>query len=285
MPAQDDLDLSCIRTIQTLSMDGVQAANSGHPGTPMAMAPVAYTLWQKFLRFDPTDPIWPNRDRFVLSVGHASMLLYSMLHLTGVKSVSKDYEDPDEAVGHARRPQEVPPARQQVPRPPRVPLDQRRRDHHRPARPGGRHQRRHGLGRQVARGPLQQARLRPLRLRRLRPLRRRRHDGRRLVRGRQPRRPPQALQPLLDLRLEPDHHRRLDLDHLHRGHRRPVPGLPLERPRGDGRQRHRGARRRRSRTSRTPTTGRPSSSSTATSATARRSRTAPRPTARRSART
>ncbi|WP_435006600.1 transketolase [Tundrisphaera lichenicola] len=92
MPAQDDLDLSCIRTIQTLSMDGVQAANSGHPGTPMAMAPVAYTIWQEFLRFDPEDPIWPNRDRFVLSIGHASMLLYSLLHLTGVKSVDKDYE-------------------------------------------------------------------------------------------------------------------------------------------------------------------------------------------------
>jgi transketolase len=76
-------------------MDAVQAANSGHPGTPMAMAPVAYTLWQQFLRFDPADPIWPNRDRFVLSVGHASMLLYSLLHLTGVKSVSRDYEDTD----------------------------------------------------------------------------------------------------------------------------------------------------------------------------------------------
>jgi transketolase len=92
MTAQDDLDLSCIQTIRTLSMDAVQAANSGHPGTPMAMAPVAYCLWQKFLRFDPDDPIWPNRDRFVLSIGHASMLLYSLLHLTGVKSVSKDYE-------------------------------------------------------------------------------------------------------------------------------------------------------------------------------------------------
>ena len=92
MSVQDDLDLSCINTIRTLSMDAVQAANSGHPGTPMAMAPVAYTLWQKFLRFDPEDPIWPNRDRFVLSIGHASMLLYSLLHLTGVKSVSKKYE-------------------------------------------------------------------------------------------------------------------------------------------------------------------------------------------------
>ena len=87
-----NLDELCINTIRTLSIDGVQQANSGHPGTPMAMAPVGYCLWQRFLRFDPDDPIWPNRDRFVLSAGHASMLLYSMLHLTGVKAVSKDYE-------------------------------------------------------------------------------------------------------------------------------------------------------------------------------------------------
>src|SRR5205809_478478 len=86
------IDELCINTIRTLSMDAVQAANSGHPGTPMAMAPVAYELWQEFLRFDPEDPIWPNRDRFVLSIGHASMLLYSMLHLTGVKSVNAQYE-------------------------------------------------------------------------------------------------------------------------------------------------------------------------------------------------
>jgi len=85
-------DQLCINTIRTLSMDAIQQANSGHPGTPMAMAPVAYCLWQRFLRFDPEDPIWPNRDRFVLSAGHASMLLYSLLHLTGVKAVSKDYE-------------------------------------------------------------------------------------------------------------------------------------------------------------------------------------------------
>ena len=87
-----DLDQLSVNTIRTLSMDGVQAANSGHPGTPMAMAPVAYCLWQQFLRFDPQDPVWPNRDRFVLSMGHASMLLYSLLHLTGVRAVSKDYE-------------------------------------------------------------------------------------------------------------------------------------------------------------------------------------------------
>ncbi len=81
-----------INTMRTLAMDAVQAANSGHPGTPMALAPVAYCLWNRFLRFDPKDPIWPNRDRFVLSNGHASMLLYSLLHLTGVKSVNGKYE-------------------------------------------------------------------------------------------------------------------------------------------------------------------------------------------------
>jgi transketolase len=92
MPDKKNLDALCINTIRTLSMDAVQAANSGHPGTPMALAPVAYCLWQQFLCFDPEDPIWPNRDRFILSAGHASMLLYSLLHLTGVKAVSKDYE-------------------------------------------------------------------------------------------------------------------------------------------------------------------------------------------------
>src|SRR2546426_2165337 len=92
MQIRDDLDATCINTIRTLSMDAVQAANSGHPGTPMAMAPVAYCLWQHFLRFDPEDPIWPDRDRFVLSAGHASMLLYALLHLTGVKAVNSKYE-------------------------------------------------------------------------------------------------------------------------------------------------------------------------------------------------
>jgi transketolase len=86
------LDQLSINTIRTLAMDAVQAANSGHPGTPMALAPVAYVLWQDFLRFDPDDPIWPNRDRFILSNGHASMLLYALLHLAGVKSVDPDYE-------------------------------------------------------------------------------------------------------------------------------------------------------------------------------------------------
>jgi len=91
-PAARDVDQLCIDTIRTLSIDAIQKAGSGHPGTPMSMAPVAYTLWQQFLRFDPADPIWPNRDRFVLSAGHASMLLYSLLHLTGVRAVDPDYE-------------------------------------------------------------------------------------------------------------------------------------------------------------------------------------------------
>jgi transketolase len=80
-----------INTIRTLAMDAVQAANSGHPGTPMALAPVTYCLWNHFLQFDPDDPIWPNRDRFVLSMGHASMLLYAMLHVSQVKAVNEDY--------------------------------------------------------------------------------------------------------------------------------------------------------------------------------------------------
>jgi transketolase len=86
------LDLLSINTIRTLSIDAVQKANSGHPGAPMALAPVAYVLWQQFLGYDPANPVWPNRDRYVLSNGHASMLLYSMLYLSGVKSVDSEYK-------------------------------------------------------------------------------------------------------------------------------------------------------------------------------------------------
>ena len=81
-----------INTIRTLSIDAVQKANSGHPGAPMGLAPVAYCLWQQFLRYDPADPVWPNRDRFILSNGHASMLLYSMLYLSGVKAIASESE-------------------------------------------------------------------------------------------------------------------------------------------------------------------------------------------------
>jgi len=90
--ASTDIDALCVNTIRTLCMDAVQQANSGHPGTPMAMAPVAYELWQNHLRFDPDDPIWPNRDRYVHSMGHASTLLYALLHLSAVKAVNPAYE-------------------------------------------------------------------------------------------------------------------------------------------------------------------------------------------------
>ena len=87
-----ELDELCINTIRTLSIDAVQAAKSGHPGTPMALAPLVYTIWNRVMNFDPADPIWPNRDRFILSNGHASMLLWSALHLTQTQAVNAEYE-------------------------------------------------------------------------------------------------------------------------------------------------------------------------------------------------
>src|SRR5690348_13859177 len=87
-----ELDQLSINTIRTLSIDAVQQAKSGHPGTPMALAPLVYTLWNRVMRFDPQDPIWPNRDRFVLSNGHASMLLWSVLHLSSTRAVNAEYE-------------------------------------------------------------------------------------------------------------------------------------------------------------------------------------------------
>ena len=99
LSAGTELDQLCINTIRTLAMDAVQQAKSGHPGTPMALAPLAYVIWQHFLRFNPEDPIWLNRDRFVLSNGHASMLLYAILHLGGAVNpnfVSKSLSGADE---------------------------------------------------------------------------------------------------------------------------------------------------------------------------------------------
>ncbi len=94
--AEKTIEQLAINTIRTLSMDAVQAANSGHPGTPMALAPAAYVLWNEILRYDPAQPAWPNRDRFVLSCGHASMLLYCVLHLAGVKQLDRDGRPTDE---------------------------------------------------------------------------------------------------------------------------------------------------------------------------------------------
>ena len=233
----DELDELAINTIRTLSIDAIQKANSGHPGTPMALAPVAYVLWQRFLRFDPQNPIWPNRDRFVLSAGHASMLLYALLHLAGVRAVDPDYEVEgrdsitlddikrfrqldSKAAGH-----------------PEYRWASGRRDDDRPARPGRRDLGRHGDGLEVAGGALQPARLRALRLRHLRDLRRRRPDGGGLARGGLVRRPPAARQPLLDLRQQPHLDRRPHPDHARRRRRRALPGLRVERDPGRRRQR------------------------------------------------
>ena len=228
--ATGDIDQLCINTIRTLSMDAVQAANSGHPGTPMALAPVAYTLWQEFLRFDPADPIWPNRDRFVLSVGHASMLLYSMLHLTGVKSVNKEYEILGE---------------------PAVSIDDIKNFRQLDSKTPGHPEYRLTSGVETTTGPLGQGVATSVGMAIGSKWLAAHYntpgfdlfdfdvyalcgDGDMMegvsseaasLAG-----APEALQPLLDLRLQPDHHRRLDRPGLHRGHRLAVRRLRLERP-------------------------------------------------------
>src|SRR6266576_3665331 len=148
--ADDKTIQLAINTIRTLSIDAVQQAKSGHPGTPMALAPLVYTIWNRVMRFNPQDPIWPNRDRFVLSNGHASMLLWSILHLTGVQAVNANYE----RLGQ-----------------PSVSLDDIRRFRQLDSKA-------HGHRPKVAGQPLQQAGLRNLRLLHLRRVRRRLHDGR-----------------------------------------------------------------------------------------------------------
>ena len=200
--------LLAINTIRTLSIDAVQAANSGHPGTPMALAPLVYTIWNRVMRFDPQDPIWPNRDRFVLSNGHASMLLWSVLHLTGVQAVNADYE----TVGK-----------------PAVTLDDIRRFRQLGSHAPGHPEYHLVSGVETTTGPLGQgiatsvgmaiaekwlaARynrpgLRRLRLRHLRGVRRRLPDGRRGVGGGIARRASRPRQPVLGLRQQPHHHRR-----------------------------------------------------------------------------
>ena len=237
----EDIDTLCVNTIRTLSIDAIQKANSGHPGTPMAMAPVAYTLWQRFLRFDPSDPIWPNRDRFVLSAGHASMLLYALLHLSRVRAVDPDYEvvgEPSVSLDDIKT------FRQ---------LDSKAAGHPEyrwtsgvesttgPLGPGHRDQRGDGGGRALAGPALQPAGVPSVRLRRLRAVRRRLPDGGRVERGRLVRRPRAAREPLLDLRQQPHHDRRPHRDHLHGRRRHAVHGIRLERAPGRRRQRPRSA--------------------------------------------
>ena len=146
-----ELDELAINTIRTLSIDAVQQAKSGHPGTPMALAPLVYMIWNEVMRFDPQDPIWPNRDRFVLSNGHASMLLWSVLYLTGTRAVNADYERLGQPAVTLDDIQPFPPARQQGAGTSGISLDVGRGGDDRPARPGHRQQRRHGDRAQVAR--------------------------------------------------------------------------------------------------------------------------------------
>ena len=255
--ANPELDQLAINTIRTLAMDAVQQANSGHPGTPMAMAPVAYCLWQRFLRFDPEDPIWPNRDRFVLSAGHASMLLYSPAAPDRRQGGQPAVRAARDAVGHARRHQALPPARQQVPGPPRVPLDLRRRDHHRPARPGRRHQRRHGDRAAAGSASTYNRPGFPMFDYDVYALC---GDGCMMEgisqRGRLARRASQAVEPVLDLRQQPHHHRGQHRARLQRRRGDALHRLRLERDARRRRQRPRHARARLPTCSRTPTTGR-----------------------------
>jgi transketolase len=170
-------------------MDAVQQANSGHPGTPMAMAPVVYVLWQEFLRFDPEDPIWPNRDRFILSAGHASTLLYSLLHLAGVKAVNRKYETMGELA---------------------VPLDDLKNFRQLESKCPGHPEYRWTSGVETTTGPLGQGvatELSDVRLRRLLLGRRRVHNGGHQQRGRVARGSLETFESLLDLRQQPHHHR------------------------------------------------------------------------------
>jgi transketolase len=146
--------LLSINTIRTLSIDAVQAANSGHPGAPMALAPLVYTLWNRVMRFDPADPIWPNRDRFVLSNGHASMLLWSMLHLTRTRAVNTNYETVGAAAVALEDIKRFRQLDSKAPGHPEYHWVSGVRDHHGSARPRHSHERGHGDRGEVSRESL-----------------------------------------------------------------------------------------------------------------------------------
>ena len=224
-----ELDQLCINTIRFLAVDGVQKAKSGHPGLPMGAAPMAYALWTRHLRHNPANPAWANRDRFVLSGGHGSMLLYSLLHLTG-------YD---------------------------LPLDELKRFRQWGSKTPGHPE--YGLtpGVEATTGPLGQGfatawawrspkphlagDLQPAGPRHRRPLhlrhrQRRRPDGRRRLRSRLAGRPPGPGQAHLPLRRQPDLDRGLHGPRLHRGPRQALRGLRLARPARWRRARHRGHR-------------------------------------------
>ena len=224
---ESNLDQLCINSIRVLAIDAVQKANSGHPGMPMGMAPIAYLLWTRFMRYNPANPHWFGRDRFVLSAGHGSMLLYAMLYLTG-------YDLPLDAD------QAIPPTRQHHARPSRVRPDARRRNHHRAARPGRRQRRRDGDGGEASARPLRTRQLGAVRSSHLRHLRRRRPDGGRVERGGLDRRASRPRQHRLHLRRQPHHDRRRHRPVLRRERNRALRRLRLAHP---GRRRRQRSRR------------------------------------------
>ena len=142
--ARVNLDQLCVNTIRTLAMDGVQQANSGHPGTPMVMAPVAYALWQRVLRFDPEDPIWPNRDRFVLSMGHASMLAVRAAAPRRRQGGRSGLTSGSASCRSRSTTSSVSASSTASARGSEIPLDLGHRDHHGTPGPGCGHQRGHG---------------------------------------------------------------------------------------------------------------------------------------------
>ena len=220
-----DLDQLASTRSAPSTVDAVQAAQSGHPGAPLALAPAAYLLYTRIMKHNPADPHWPDRDRFVLSAGHASMLLYASLHLSGYDLI-------------ARRDQAVPPARLADAGPSRERRHAGRRDDHRPARPGVRERRRDGDGREV---PAREVRRRGLRPPHLRDLLRRRPDGGRRLRGGLARRAPAARPARLPLRRQQDHDRRPDRPRVlaPRTSAEALRGLRLAHAHGRGRQRPR----------------------------------------------
>ena len=226
-----DLDTKCIDTIRTLCIDAIEAADSGHPGTPIGIAPVTYTLWQRFLRFDPADPIWPNRDRYVLSSGHASSLLWSMLHLTRRTGRRPRLRDPRRG-RRSRSTTSATSASSTRSAPGTRSTAGRAASRRRPDRSGP-GPRRRSAWRSRASGSARAttATATPLRLRRLRAARRRLHDGGHHLGGGLVRGASAPLEPVLDLRLEPGHDRGPHRHHVHRGRRRAIPRVRLERRR------------------------------------------------------